>query len=327
LLEQRPELQGDAQMHLGLASWMKHRLKQVEVNASDYWEKIRGGFSGVLILLAALFGASAVLGLVRWQDKSLNIGLMIGLLVVLPWLTFFVFGILSKLSGSKVSLLLSWLQTKVFKVLKKRGYQMDRCPNSLRNPLSKVVFLTLQKASLVYSVVGLCAMLALVLFFDIRFYWESTLGESMSKNWYQICHFLSLAWAWSGYGVPTTDDVNLIQMKRDAPADVGATQMTWAYFSIGCILVWSLIPRLFLLVIGKIRLKLALAKVELNEKSHRQLWRRLYIQNVASEHLTVAGNQVWMLSVHTFFRSFALIPSSTRSWVLSAQTQSKNWCS
>ena len=136
-----------------------------------------------------------------------------------------------------------------------------------------------------YGAGSILSISTAVHFFEIKFYWESTLAEGMSDFWTNTITFLSLPWKWSGHGSPTLADVQAIRV-TDFETYMPAPEVIqkWAYFMIICIFVWSCIPRVLLLILGKLMYKRALAGVVFEEKRHRQLWRRLYAQPIITEH-------------------------------------------
>ena len=284
LLEQRPDLEGENRKELAFFSWSRHRLKQVKTDPSEYWVQTYQLFTKLIIFIGFLLGVGSVLGMVNWESKTLNIALMLGVFLFLPWGLFILCWVVSKCSGGNASMSAQWLQNKLKKLLVKRGYSLDRLPISLKTPIARSVFLSFQKASISFGLAGIVSMLCVVFFVDIHFYWESSLGEGMKDVWYEICGVLSLPWAWSGYGVPNLEDVNAVQMIRGEGEESQQVQLTWALFSVGVIMVWSFVPRVLLMLWGKMRLRSALKNVKFEEKGHRQLWRRLYIKKVTSNH-------------------------------------------
>lgn len=129
-------------------------------------------------------------------------------------------------------------------------------------------------------------LLAMLFVFSLSFYWESTLESFSEQQLVRVSDGLSLPWAWAGEGwrpgesgVARTSLLALAEGESGAedPAQQGAeaVNQVWMRFLVLAVLVWGLLPRLFLKAYCETREKRSLASLDFQEARHRNLWREM----------------------------------------------------
>jgi len=215
-------------------------------------------------------------------------GLLIGVSVLLPavlLITSLLFLIIGKGKVGTAVVVMRWIVKKLSIKLEKRGVKLPTPIHSLEKPLKLSCFNIVQKASMAYGFGSVLAIICLVFFLEMQFYWESSVANQMSIFWYKVTHWLATPWKLFGFAVISQQDVLAIQKKGGELTLDTELVHKWAYFLILCVITWGLLPRLLMYLFGEIIYVRTLANVEFEEKRHRQLWRRLYVQRVQTEHV------------------------------------------
>ncbi len=288
LLESRSDLKPMQQKRLAFKSWSKHRLKEFRVDPSKLWSSAYGMVDLLLTLTAAGLGAAAIFGIIDWTNQSINLGVLLGLALFLPWLLFIVSAIVALASKEKfhmVGLLASLVVNTAMMKLKRADIAMPEAAGTMRKPILRRLFVSLQKYSVVYSLACLVAIVVAIFFMEISIYWETTLTSGMESFWAGLAETLSIPWSWTGFASPSLADVQAIRFSADQGESVARESVqVWAYFCMLSLLVWSCIPRFLFYCVGKMAYRRTLAAVRFEEKRHRQLWRRLFPIALVSQH-------------------------------------------
>lgn len=141
----------------------------------------------------------------------------------------------------------------------------------------------LQIGGIGYNVGLLCGLFGLLWFSNVGFFWESTLpiGAPSLEKTTQV-----LAAPWGGE-CPGSVAIELTQLRNESDYRFESDGMehsmpiraranlSWAGFLFLSIGVWGLLPRFIFLVISVWKEKSILAKLDFQDRAHRELWREL----------------------------------------------------
>lgn len=124
-----------------------------------------------------------------------------------------------------------------------------------------LVFSRVQLFAALFAAGALTAFLTRILFFDTAFGWQTTLGENTAPEVvHRLAAILALPWAWcfpDGVGYPSLQAVAGSRMVlKEGIQGLSGTHLTawWPFLAMG-LLIYGLIPRLFLLITAQVSLK------------------------------------------------------------------------
>jgi hypothetical protein len=145
-------------------------------------------------------------------------------------------------------------------------------------PLAKWPLLGLtQRFACAFGIGALLALWMRVIFTDLAFGWQSTVGWSPG-TWHGVVRFLAAPWTWAfPSGVPTLDEIRGSQFTHVGgmtALDPAATRAWWP-FLIGCLAAYSVALRALLIVLLGWNGRLALARLDFDHGDARWLGRKL----------------------------------------------------
>lgn len=147
-----------------------------------------------------------------------------------------------------------------------------------------VVSLT-QRFGLAFNIGALATCLYLISFSDLAFAWNTTLNISNQTFHKTVC-FIALPWSsMIPDGSPSLDLVESSRYFRlddeyiNTPAETAMPKAivvgAWWLFLILCLICYGLLPRIFIFIFAKLKLRIALNKIPLNSADFESLYDRL----------------------------------------------------
>lgn len=234
----------------------------------------------VMVALASLGAARAVLSEGRSINTIAAFVSLLGLhaLTLLVWLL----GLLlsgGRGGGPSLGGLALWLTARL---------PLERGPHSLTLLQSVTALLARQRLLAwltgaishgIWSIAFVLMLAALAFGFAFRAYqlsWETTI---LSPAFFQrFVHTTSALPAWLGLPVPDAAAVQRVSMGSDVAAQGGAQQSDWAWWLMGCVLAYGLLPRALLALLGWARWRAGtrrLAQVDMSDPYVLRLVHRL----------------------------------------------------
>ncbi len=211
-------------------------------------------FLSLLVALPLFLSGLAVLLAIAMEDHG-GLGILGGR----------IFHLISRLSGRKRHAWEAWSG-----MIERHGKRFL--------PIAKWPLLGLtQRFACAFGIGALLALWMRVVFTDLAFGWQSTVGWS-PETWHAVVRFLAAPWVWAfPSGVPTLEAIRGSQFTHVggmAALDPAATRAWWP-FLIGCLAVYSVALRaLFIALLGW-NGRLALARLDFEYGDARWLGRKL----------------------------------------------------
>ncbi|PIE69100.1 MAG: hypothetical protein CSA21_04175 [Deltaproteobacteria bacterium] len=289
-----------------LLAWLCARRelagKDRELLPGHAWKEIYRA-AAILVPLAGLFaGGGAAFGLLVYSGaKPVNVFVFLGLLVGVPLVFLLLQGALltiRRFSGQQTDnsglrrLLARRLLQLTFRVKtlareRLNGEQRQRLAAKngrvlartglYRSVVSLPPFLLLQGLAAGFSAGAVASTLMKVIFTDVAFGWQSTLALSAEQVW-QITSWLALPWSWClPAALPTAAQVegSHLVLKEGISQLATADLASWWPFLCMTLLVYGLVPRLLLLLIGNILLGRRLATLQPGGNAGQRLLARM----------------------------------------------------
>jgi hypothetical protein len=262
---------------IGLKTWLDGRRTGI----GRKFTLALDGVSLGLFLLALSAGITTVLGLYRWNGINVTIfvavvlGVQIAILIgaSVAWLfrrkageaysvVQSIIGVLARrLTGDRESV---WWQSLIT--------QGGAGRRALLWRLARVV----QTAGIVFNLGAIAALVGLVLFRNVGFFWETT-TESAMRGWLeQAVNIIAAPWSW--LDPASAPDARLIDGTRWWPEKSPALSpgpAAWWRFLLWSLVVWGLLPRLILRFLCQWNEGRSLAALDFQSRHHRTLWREL----------------------------------------------------
>ncbi|MGD7653961.1 MAG: DUF2868 domain-containing protein [Verrucomicrobiales bacterium] len=235
----------------------------------------------VLGIMAAMAGASAVVGMLDREKGGVPVSLFLAILVGGQWLLL-VAAVVGWALRGKAAEGFSLLQTLLARAARRvagdrKGVWWGRLMTE-GGAARQVVLWRLarmaQAAGVAFNGGVMLGLGGLVMLRHVGFYWETTTEFAMHTVLEKVAGFLSIPWAawWPG-AVP---DVAVIDATRWLPeSELAPGPAAWWQFLLMVVLFWGLLPRAVLWVVSWRMEKLALARLDFQARSHRALWRDL----------------------------------------------------
>jgi hypothetical protein len=162
------------------------------------------------------------------------------------------------------------------------------------------LFQTAQLGATAFNVGALATFLVAVALTDLAFAWSTTLRVG-AENLQRFCEALALPWrAWVPDAVPTRELIHATQYFRleaayvNAPAGMRAEDAAaaggWWPFLLMCLLVYGLLPRLVLVALGSLGIRLALRQLPFDTPEEAEVMARLTTPRVRNVHENDPGN-------------------------------------
>ncbi len=277
----------DATRRIGLKEWLSgHR--------SGIGRKFTLALDGVslgLFLLALSAGITTVLGL--WDRERGGINVTVFFAVVLgvqfvilvgAWLAWLfrrrageaysvvqsIIGVLARrLTGDRESI---WWHSLIT--------QGGAGRRALLWRLARVV----QTAGIAFNLGAIAALVGLVLFRNVGFFWETT-TESAMRGWLeQAVNIISVPWSWiDSSSVPDARLIDATRWWPEKSASLSPGPAAWWRFLLWSLVVWGLLPRLILRLLCQWNEGRSLAALDFQSRPHRALWRELIGSEVREE--------------------------------------------
>ncbi len=264
---------------LGLRTWLEGRR-------SGIGRKFTLALDGVslgLFLLALSAGITTVLGLWDRERGGINVtvffGVVLGVQFVIligAWLAWLfrrrageaysvvqlIIGVLARrLTGDRESV---WWHSLIT--------QGGAGRRALLWRVARVV----QTAGIAFNLGAIAALVGLVLFRNVGFFWETT-TESAMRGWLeQAVKVIAAPWSW--IDPSSAPDARLIDATRWWPeksASLPPGPAAWWRFLLWSLVVWGLLPRLILRLLCQWNERRSLAALDFQSRPHRALWREL----------------------------------------------------
>ncbi|MBK1855155.1 DUF2868 domain-containing protein [Verrucomicrobiaceae bacterium 5K15] len=137
----------------------------------------------------------------------------------------------------------------------------------------------LQAGGVGYNCGLLLGLFGCLWFFQIGFYWESTLPQFGRDSLIQVTEALAFFSDSIAPGAEVVDQAKrgsvLIPPAQNSMPERMAVDLSWGFFFLFAIAVWGLLPRVILWVLAWSMERRALAGMDFQESRHRSLWRDL----------------------------------------------------
>ncbi len=151
-------------------------------------------------------------------------------------------------------------------------------------------FLLIQLFGIGFNLGALSATLLRITCVDLAFGWQSTL-EFGPYTAYSIVRFLAAPWAWllpQGAGFPDAAQIEGSRMILKEGIYHLATKdlVSWWPFLCMCMLVYGLLPRIGLFVLGRFMLRRSLRQINFNTARFRPVIRRMTLETLSTSGLT-----------------------------------------
>lgn len=279
--------------------WMLEDAREIENEESG--QRVDSGarmISFLMWLVMLLLGIGVVRGLMtdfeyhyeNGEPKTIsgyNIWIFLGVTLGLQWLLL-IGATLAYWLGRRWSGHLSVLQILLQRLIKKWGgarmtgeiwNQLQARVSGGRSVISWRLARVLQVGGIGYNCGLLLGLFGCLWFFQIGFYWESTLPQFGRESMQKVTEVL----AFSSNGIaPSAQEIDevkrgasLIQLERTSFPRRDFLDLTWGIFLLFVIAAWGLLPRLLLWLSAWYMERRALAALDFQESRHRSLWREL----------------------------------------------------
>ena len=241
---------------------------------------------GVLRGLLMEFEYSYVGGEVT-RMRGYNIWILLGVTLGLQWLMMIaatlVYWLWRRWSGS-----LSILQIILQRVLKKWGGEkltgeiwsrLQARISGGRSVISWRLARILQAGGVGYNCGLLLGLFGCLWFFQIGFYWESTLPQFGRESLVKVTELLSFSLNdfWPGGEIidQSRRGTELFQYGDSSLPQRNTIDIRWAFFFLFAITIWGLLPRLVMWAAAVWMERRVFATMDFQESRHRTLWREL----------------------------------------------------
>lgn len=221
------------------------------------------------------------------ETKGFNIWVLLAVTLGLQWVLLIAgligFLLFRKWSPGLKSLLASLISRFAGGLSKSEWARLYSRKKQQRSALSWRLGSVLQLAGVGYNFGLLIGLFGVLWFSKVGFYWESSLpigAPSLQKT----TEVMAIPW---GGDRPVLRFVELTQTREETDykyEDVGVVNtlplrvranLSWSWFFFLAIMVWGLIPRMVALFFSMWKERSLLAKLDFQDREHRQLWRDL----------------------------------------------------
>lgn len=286
----RPHLHGGppaAARRRGLRLWLdSHRQPGVPTLG-------RACVQGLTLLRLVLFGCMAasgavlVAGLCLGSSQAVHVLVFIAFSLLLPWSLFAVLtlaGLAARLSRPATRRGMALLLGLAERARRAAGVSTpndwaERLTDTpaARRACAAELGGVLQWGGLGFQVGLVLAFAAILMVFDVRFYWEATpKSDALVRS---VTETVALPWAWAWpAAVPDAQTIEASRARyvgaaKQLPSAQSAS--AWWRFLLMALIVWGVMPRLALIGLYRLRRDRALARLDFQAPRHRRLWREL----------------------------------------------------
>jgi hypothetical protein len=162
---------------------------------------------------------------------------------------------------------------------RKVGAHAERSWRTLRRRpyLGWSLAVTTQTAAVLFNIGLLIAFVTSLLVMDLRFFWESTPAMEATNSLKAVVDALAAPWSWALPDLlPSGEEIEATRiMAVNDFTERADSAKVWVPFLMLTLAVWGLAPRLLLRVVVAWLGKKSVQRYAFNERSHRELWRRM----------------------------------------------------
>lgn len=283
VVDAKPQLEAitdsGARCRAGLRLWLDTQ-RAAGRPSSQLFALIAAPGGWLFAIVMFLSACTLVTGLLLGSAHAVNSVVFFSSCLLLPWLLYLA-GVLMRRLSSGPARLLSLLQplVRLTSNASERPKLTQACralsaARDTRPVLTATLATLLQLGAIAFNVGLITAFIACLLFFDIRFYWETTSGTGMQTLLTHATQLIALPWAWLWpQALPNADVIAATQAigGQLSPQNISS----WWHFLLMSLVVWGLLPRLLLLAYYRHKQARLLAQLTFQSPRHRDLWRRL----------------------------------------------------
>ena len=133
-----------------------------------------------------------------------------------------------------------------------------------------------QTAGIAFNLGAIAALVGLVLFRNVGFFWETT-TESAMRGWLeQAVKWIAAPWSWlDPASVPDAALIDATRWWPEKSVSHSPGPAAWWRFLLWSLVVWGLLPRLILRLLCQWNERRSLAALDFQSRRHRALWREL----------------------------------------------------
>lgn len=278
--------------------WMLEEIRNREGEQTG--ERVESGarlLAFLLWLVMLLVGVGVLRGLLMEFEytragetvtmRGYNIWILLGVTLGFQWLVMIgaalAYWLWRRWSGS-----LGVLQTLLRKIIRKWGgkkmagdvwQRLQTRVSGGQSVLSWRLARVLQAGGVGYNCGLLLGLFGCLWFFQIGFYWESTLPQFGRDSLAGVTEFLALGVNGLAPSMPDIDQAKrgaaLVQPELSSFPRRTLIDLRWGFFFLFAIAVWGLLPRVLLWLAAWRMERRALAGLDFQEARHRTLWRDL----------------------------------------------------
>ena len=271
------------QRRIGLLEWF--RAQKTSVDRDFPGGKLVAGLSfasTVLGFFMLVSGVGVVLGLLRQPEQAYNLGHFLLATLGLQWLLLFL-GVLLFLVRRRATDALGVVGRFILWIVKKASPEGAKTWAAVAKDGGRyrdVCVWTLarigQWAGVCFNIGLVAGLVGVLMFQDVRFFWETTSDSEPEKIVQKIVNTVSSPWAMAfPDAVPDVDEISESRWLAGTELAAAGEAYRWPAFLISALIVWGLLPRLLLWIITVRGRQKALSQLDFQAPSHRELWRRM----------------------------------------------------
>lgn len=267
----------EAARRIGLKEWLSGHRSGIGRKFTLALDAVSLG----LFLLALSAGITTVLGLYRGNGINVTIfvavvlGLQVAILIG-AWLAW----LFRRKAGEAYSVVQSLIGVLARRLTGDREsvwwHSLITQGGAGRRALLWRLARVVQTAGIAFNFGAIAALVGLVLFRNVGFFWETT-TESAMRSWLeQAVNVIAAPWSW--IDPASAPDARLIDATRWWPeksASLSPGPAAWWRFLLWSLVVWGLLPRLILRLLCQWNEGGSLASLDFQSRPHRTLWREL----------------------------------------------------
>jgi hypothetical protein len=268
------------------AAWKVWLAQQRSAGFSGVGRRFIGALRGVTVMLglvAAIAGATAVLGQWGPSRSGINVSLFLALILGTQWL-FLVGALLAWLfrhrTGGAFTYVQEWIGSLALRFSHQKGanwWQNLTAQGFARKALLWRLARSVQSIGVAFNLGALAGLAGLILFRNVGFFWETTTEDTMFGALEGLVRTLS--WPWyriDPASVPTSLTIANTQWTTGQVGNVAPGPAEWWRFLLWSLIVWGMVPRWILRTICHWQERRALGKVAFQDRHHRVAWREWF---------------------------------------------------
>lgn len=262
---------------IGLREWLDGRRSGIGRKFTLALDAVSLG----LFLLALSAGITTVLGLYRWNGINVTIfvAVVLGVQVAIllgAWIAW----LFRRKAGEAYSVVQSIIGVLARRLTGDREsvwwHSLITQGGAGRRALLWRVARVVQTAGIAFNLGAIAALVGLVLFRNVGFFWETT-TESAMRGWLeQAVKVIAAPWSWiDPASVPDAALIDATRWWPEKSASLSPGPAAWWRFLLWALIVWGLLPRLILRLLCQWNERRSLASLDFQSRPHRALWREL----------------------------------------------------